>query len=150
MGSSIGVLLVINMDDLMYAQLQRLVIHPFRMLINKPTPVESKEIMDLGSGAGRFAAQFKPRATTRVSAKELLLDDGDYSTRQDHYFNYINRRLSEPQTKELQKEQEKKVLNDLKLEEYLSKDVMKYIEDLEEDPALVEERYAYMKQKHSK
>lgn len=79
-GGAVGVVMVINMDDLMYAQLRRHVIHPFRLLVNKPS-FESREVMDVGLGAGRFMAQFKPNATTRVSAKQLMLDDGDYSTR---------------------------------------------------------------------
>ena len=79
-GGVVGVLMVINMDDLMYGQLRRHVIHPFRILINKPS-FESKEIMEVGAGAVTFASQFKPRATSRVSAKQLLIDDGDYSTR---------------------------------------------------------------------
>ena len=55
-GSSIGVFLIINMDDLMYTQLQRHVIHPFRYLVTKQTPIETKEILEVGQGAGSFAA----------------------------------------------------------------------------------------------
>ena len=51
--------------------------------------------MEIGSGAGAFLSQFKPRATERVRAKTLLIDDSDYSTPQDHYFGYLNRRQEE-------------------------------------------------------
>lgn len=61
-GGAAGILMIINMDDLMYGQLRRHVIHPFRMLVSQPS-VESKEIMELGSGAGKFASQFRPHAT---------------------------------------------------------------------------------------
>lgn len=81
MGGSVGVFFVICMDDMMYSHLQRNLVHPVRVLLNKPTPIESGDIYELGAGAGRFANQIRPRANKRVSAKELLLDDGDYSTR---------------------------------------------------------------------
>lgn len=148
-GGAAGVLMVINMDDLMYGQLRRHVIHPFRMLISQPT-VESKEIMELGAGAGKFASQFRPRATARVSAKQLLLDDEDYSTKEDHYFNYINQRQGQLQSRELAHEQDKAILKDLKLESYLSENVRSHIEDLEEDPQESEKKYSFMTQKHSK
>ena len=55
-GGTVGVLMVVNMDDMMYTQLQRHVIHPFRILIAKPTPIESRDVMDVGAGAGNFIA----------------------------------------------------------------------------------------------
>lgn len=51
---------------------------------------------------------------------------------------------------DFKKEQEKAILKDLKLDTYLSNDFRQKIEDLEEDPILVKERYAFMNQKHSK
>lgn len=51
---------------------------------------------------------------------------------------------------EFKKEQEKAILKDLKLDTYLSEDFRQKIEDLDEDPALVKERYAFMTQKHTK
>lgn len=53
-GGTVGVLMVVNMDDMMYTQLQRHVIYPFRILIAKPTPLEAKDVMDVGTGAGNF------------------------------------------------------------------------------------------------
>ena len=34
----------------------------------------------------------KPHALHRSSAKELILKDADYSTPQDHYFNYLGQK----------------------------------------------------------
>lgn len=73
-----------------------------------------------------------------------MLEDGDYSTRQDHYFNYINKRQSEPQTREILREQEKAILKDLKLETYISEDVRAHIEQLEEDPQEAAQKYSFM------
>lgn len=53
-GGSLGVFMIVYMDDMMYTQLQRHVIYPFRILIVKPTPVEARDVMDVGSGAGTF------------------------------------------------------------------------------------------------
>ena len=61
--------------------------------------------MELGAGASEFIDQFKPRATKKISAKQLLLDDGNYSTTQDHYFGYLNRRNAE-----LKEESEKQLI----------------------------------------
>lgn len=94
-GTAISTAFVLKMDDLMYTSLRRNVVLPVNRLIYKESTIESKEIMEIGSGAGEFLSQFKPRATERISAKRLLIDDNDYSTTQDHYFGYINRRQEE-------------------------------------------------------
>jgi len=57
--------------------------------------------------------QFKPHAMTHVSAKKLLIDDSDYSTPQDHYFGYINRRQG--YTEEIRQSEETSVLRGLDL-----------------------------------
>ena len=59
-------------------------------------------------------------ATNRVSAKKLLLDDGDYSTTQDHYFSYINRRQGAVVDKSL----DNKIIEELKTDNYMP-DLMK-------------------------
>lgn len=150
MGGSVGVLFVICMDDLMYSHLQRNIVHPVRLLFNKPAPIETRDLIDIGTGVGRFANQMKPRATQRVSAKELLLDDGDYSTRQDHYFNYINQRLSQDLSPEVQHEAENEVIRSLNLENVLSPELIEKIESLREDPAKLAERDAALTPVHSK
>jgi len=58
-------------------------------MINQPV-TDHKEIMGLGQGATVFVSQFKPNATSRVSAKQLMIDDNDYSRPSDHLFSYIN------------------------------------------------------------
>ena len=57
---------------------------------------------DVSSGASSFAQQFKPLAMKKQSAKQLLIDDNDYSTPQDHYFSYLNKGPNGPtQEKEI-------------------------------------------------
>ena len=46
-------------------------------------------------GTKTMVGQLQPIILSKVSAKQLLLDDSDYSTPQDHYFSYINRRQTE-------------------------------------------------------
>ena len=50
---------------------------------------------DVASGAGSFLNEIKPHALIPTNAKELMLKDADYSTPQDHYFNYVHRNKNE-------------------------------------------------------
>ena len=97
-GGFIASAFVLRMDDIMYSSLRRHVVVPVKKMYNGDKPVESREIMDLGSGATSFMSQLKPRATQRISAKNLLMDDGNYSTTQDHYFGYLTRRQGDLKT----------------------------------------------------
>ena len=47
---------------------------------------------ELGAGTADFLRDMKPHALHRSSAKELILKDADYSTPQDHYFNYLGQK----------------------------------------------------------
>ena len=49
-------------------------------------------MQDLGAGTSSFIAQFKPLAYQKISAKQLLIDDNDYSTPNDHLFAYLNKK----------------------------------------------------------
>ena len=40
------------------------------------------------------------------NAKALMIDDGDYSTPQDHYFGYINKRVGQSQDERVSNEKE--------------------------------------------
>lgn len=51
-----------------------------------------EDLEDLSSGTSTLLRQFRPMAYEKVSAKKLLIDDHDYSTPQDHYFAYVNKR----------------------------------------------------------
>jgi len=78
-GGAIGAYAVLKMDDMMYTQLRRHVIVPFQVLKNSEK-ISKDDLVEVGVGAKTFVGQFKPMATNRVSAKKLLMDDGDYST----------------------------------------------------------------------
>ena len=66
---------VLKMDDMVYSQLRRHIILPFRMVTN-----QQGDISELGTGTRDFIYQFRPLAMKKTSAKQLLLDDHDYST----------------------------------------------------------------------
>lgn len=48
---------------------------------------------------------------SKQNAKSLMIDDGDFSTPQDHYFGFINRRLT--MSEEERKQTEHKVFDRL-------------------------------------
>lgn len=62
--------------------------------------------------------QFRPLAYQGANAKELLIDDHDYSTPQDHYFAYINKRNT-GYTFDDDKQNNDQILGKLRLDEYL-------------------------------
>lgn len=78
-GFSVGGLtsayMVLKMDDMVYSQLRRHVILPFRMVTN-----QQGDISELGAGTRDFIYQFRPLAMNKTNAKALLIDDHDYST----------------------------------------------------------------------
>lgn len=51
---------------------------------------EKDDVQSLAQGTGNFLREMKPHALAPTNAKELILKDADYSTPQDHYFNYTN------------------------------------------------------------
>ena len=85
--------------------------------ITTKNQVDLDEVMQVGSGAAKFASQFKPHALGPTNAKSLLLKDEDYSTPDDQYFGYINKRHSVPLESEMKKELE--IVQSLGLEIYL-------------------------------
>lgn len=113
-GSTVGAYMVLRMDDMVYNQLRRHVIVPFQVLRNSEK-ISKDDLRDVGVGTKNFLMQFKPMATTRVSAKKLLMDDGDYSTAQDHYFSFINNRSGAVVDKSL----DNKIIDDLKMDNYM-------------------------------
>jgi hypothetical protein len=49
-----------------------------------------EDIKEIGEGTGKFMSQFKPLAVGNHQARELLVDDSNYSKPSDHYFTYLN------------------------------------------------------------
>jgi hypothetical protein len=79
--------------------------------------VDLDELMQVSSGAANFASQFKPQALGPTNVKSLLLKDEDYSTPDDQYFGYINKRHKLPLDAEMKKELE--IVQSLGLDIYL-------------------------------
>ena len=95
LGTTFGAGFVCVMDDLIYGQLRRNVILPFKQVIStasRENQVKIEELMNVGSGTANFVSQFKPHELGRMNAKALLISDDDYSTPHDHYFGYISKR----------------------------------------------------------
>jgi hypothetical protein len=104
---------------------------------------QQADIVELGAGTRNFVYQFKPLAMTRNNAKNLLIDDHDYSTPQDHYFSYINKRQQTGVRGD-----ENKILEDLGLQEFMTELNKSTILDLEEEVDY--EALTLMKPKHTK
>lgn len=51
-----------------------------------------EDLQGIGVGTTGFIKHFKPNALMKYNAKLLMIDDGDFSSPGDHYFNYINKR----------------------------------------------------------
>ena len=115
-GSGLGSVFVCNMDDVIYGQLRRNVILPFRQaLFGAPGKQASlDDLFELSSGTANFVSQFKPLSVGPHNARALIIDEQEYSTPSDHYFGYINRRQGQTQT--VAKEEELKVMKSLGLE----------------------------------
>ncbi len=62
-------------------------------------------------------AQFKPHAIGRENAKALLINDQEFTTPQDHYFSYINKRQG--QSSDQVKENDLSIMKGLGLDMYL-------------------------------
>lgn len=74
-------------------------------------------MVELGAGTANFVSQFKPHALGRQTAKALILSDNEYSTPDDHYFGFINKRQGVTTAEE--KENELKIMKGLGLDLYL-------------------------------
>ena len=106
-GTAIGAGFICNMDDVIYGQLRRNVILPFKQTFsraNSGKQIDLDDLLQIGSGTANFASQFKPHALGRTNVKALLINDEDYNTPQDHYFGYINKMQQTTDTKEKARE----------------------------------------------
>ncbi|TNV87036.1 hypothetical protein FGO68_gene5713 [Halteria grandinella] len=107
-GAALGATFIVTMDDMIYTQLRRNVIMPVQQVftgVKTGSGANLDEILAVASGTGAFVSQFKPHALGRSGAKELVLNDQDYATPNDHYFGYIHKR----QTVTAQNEQQQQV-----------------------------------------
>ncbi len=114
-GTAIGTSFVCGMDDLIYGQLRRNVVIPVKQLFQPRQQVNLDDLLVVGQGAANFASQFKPHALGPTNVKALLMNDNDYSTPQDHYFGYINKRYRD----EEHMAKERQVIENLQLETVL-------------------------------
>ncbi len=73
-GTALSSLFVANMDDVIYGQLRRNVVLPFKHVFMGPQP-SLDEILELGSGTANFVSQFKPRSLGMHNARALLVDE---------------------------------------------------------------------------
>lgn len=115
-GSGLGTVFVCNMDDVIYGQLRRNVILPFKQAVFGTAGKQPSldDLFELSSGTANFVSQFKPLSVGPHNARALIVDEQEYSTPSDHYFSYINRRQG--QSSDLAKEDELKVMQSLGLE----------------------------------
>ena len=93
-GVGLGAYGALKLDDMVYTQLKKHIILPFQVLANSQN-IQPQDLKEIGVGTKTFIKQFKPLAMDKRNAKALMIDDGDYSTPQDHYFGYINKRIGE-------------------------------------------------------
>lgn len=61
-------------------------------MVSEKDKASFEDLKGVGSGTSGFVKQFKPHALAKYNAKMLMIDDGDFSTPGDHYFNYLNKR----------------------------------------------------------
>ena len=96
-GLGLTTVFVATMDDVIYSNFRKNVIMPFQMvLVRAPSgKVDQEDIKDVISGTSSFVNDMRPHAILPASAKELMMKDVDYSTPQDHYFAYTQRRRNQ-------------------------------------------------------
>lgn len=119
-GSALGAGFVCTMDDLIYTQLRRNIVLPFKQMIYGATSgkqVSLDDLFELSSGTANFVSQFKPHALGRQNARALIVNDKEYATPNDHYFGYINKKQGI--TTKQEKQDELQIMNKLGLEVYL-------------------------------
>lgn len=82
-GSALGAGFVCSMDEIIYSQLRRNIILPFKQTFfggKAASQVSIDDLAELGSGTANFAAQFKPHSLGKQNAKALLINDQEFST----------------------------------------------------------------------
>ena len=87
-GVGCSVVFVATMDDLIYSNLKRQVILPLQLARIRGDGRIAQETVQ---GTGRFIKDMVPHGLGRMSAKDLIMKDADYSTPQDHYFAYLQK-----------------------------------------------------------
>lgn len=98
LGVASGVSFVSFLDDLIYSDLRKNVFMSYKMVsMTSGSQADSKleQAKSVAQGTIKFFDKIKPQALIPGNAKELMLKDADYSTPQDHYFAYIQRRRSQ-------------------------------------------------------
>lgn len=71
------------MDDLIYSQMRKHILHPLTVLTMKDMskdPITFSELRSVGEGTSTFLSQFKPHALLNPNLRKLLLDDSEFST----------------------------------------------------------------------
>ena len=91
-GAGLSILFISTCDDMIYTNFRKNVIMPFQMVRVKGASLQTSDVKELSAGTADFLRDMKPHALHRSSAKELILKDADYSTPQDHYFNYLGQK----------------------------------------------------------
>ena len=91
-GLGLSTMFIATMDDLIYSNLRKNIIMPMQMVGLKGSSgtFDKEDVQNLTEGTRSFLKELKPHALAPTNAKELILKDADYSTPQDHYFNYTN------------------------------------------------------------
>ena len=80
-GAGLSAFFVLNMNDVIYSQMRRHMIAPIlNISIKDKSELGLKDVTDLGKGSYEFAKQFRPHALYGNSAKNLILEDKNYST----------------------------------------------------------------------
>ena len=110
-GLGAGIGFACNMDDVIYFQMKKNVMLPLAMasVRRQNNELSLDDIKDIGTGTGEFLASFKPKAVgLGGDARLLMVNDGNYSTANDHYFSYMQQRTGQD---EVQRQRE--ILSDL-------------------------------------
>ena len=104
---------------------------------------EKDDVQSLAQGTSNFLREMKPHALAPTNAKELILKDADYSTPQDHYFNYTNQNKSMLDTLSMQE------LNNVKSKQEFNV-IAELYEDQEGRAESIERHIEYLREKRRK
>lgn len=88
-------------------------------LYTKEDGIGLQDLKEAGKDGLDFAKQFQPHTLAYMNAKQLMFEDKDYSTPQDHYFGYIGKKKRQNIDEE---EKEQNILGRLGIENYLPSD----------------------------
>ena len=89
-----GICMISFLDDMIYYDLKKHVFLPYKMVSinsNNQTDVKLAQAKAVAQGTASFFNHIKPNFPSG-NAKELIVHDDDYSTPQDHYFAYMQKR----------------------------------------------------------